>query len=510
MAKKATKKKKAPKKAVKKSAAKKKSKAQTPLKDRDDLETPTKAARNTWAEIAAAESDQSWLSEQVSMEVSRYPRIFTGLVDVDTLFAPTVGSRIEVAGPAHTAKSTTIYMMIGTLLRTCRRCCTFAVEWLDEETGEIIETCRCGANEFMEGALIDIEEASDPVWLDIWRCRTGHSFREKIHGSGAFKVLESEKQRRLHILRPISGGPMYTFLQKAIAKGAVDFVAIDAINSVMSDEALAKDAGKKNVADRAKMNWDGLRRLCSAQNEHSNRFGGRATVIWSNHLIANIGGWEKETEAGGGGAKIMPDQKMRYLFSKVNEGKKKDLPFHAYRETFFNVTKNRAGFIGGGSGSFKLFLNEVKHNRVTYWPGDTDDPERMLNLLRDLGLFENKKSKYLVLGREFKKVQEIKDFLSREDIQMECRFWLGALRMPTIARAHLRFEDYCYSPFESARRAYERTAEEIEKKIPGLNVGAALSTGGGSNSCGGKGAKKGSGKGKAKATDSSLEDVFDS
>ena len=498
-------------KAVKKSAAKKRSKAQTPLKDREDIEENAPAARNTWAEVAAAESDQSWLSEQVSMDASRYPRIFTGLIDVDTLFAPTIGSRIEIAGGAHMAKSTTIYMMLGTLLRTCRRCFTFAVAWVDEDTGEIIETCRCGANEFMEGALVDIEEASDPVWLDTWGCRTGHSFREKIHGSGAFHVLESEKQRRLHILRPISGGPMYTFLQKAIAKGAIDFVAIDAINSVMSDEALAKDAGKRNIGDRARMNWDGLRRLCSAQNEHLNRFGGRSTVIWANHLIVDVGSqWGGDTEAGGRGAKIMPDQKIRYVFSKTNEGKKKELDFHSYRETFFNVTKNRAGFVGGGSGSFKLFLNEVQHNRVTYMPGDTDDPERMLSLLRDLGLFENKKNKYTVLGREFKKVQEIKNFLSREDIQMECRFWLGALRMPTIARAHLRFEDYCYSPFESARRAYERTAEEIEKKIPGLNVGAALATSGGSGSRGGAGAKKGGRKGKAETSNSGLEDIFDS
>lgn len=504
------------KKAVKKSAAKKRSKASTPLKDRDDIETHAPTSRETWAEVAAAEADQSWLSEQVSMEVSRYPRIFTGLIDIDTLVAPTIGSRIEVAGPAHAGKSTTIYMMIGTLLRTCRRCCTFAVEWLDEETGEIIETCRCGANEPMEGALVDIEEASDPVWLDTWGCRTGHSFRQKTHGSGAFEVLESEKQRRLHVLRPISGGPMYTFLHKAIAKGAIDFVAIDAINSVMSDEALAKDAGKRSIGDRARMNWDGLRRLCSAQNEHSNKFGGRSTVIWSNHLIVDVSSqWGGDTEAGGRGAKIMPDQKIRYVYSKVNEGKKKDLPFHAYRETFFSSTKNRSGFVGGGSGSFKLFLNEVQHNRVTYWPGDTDDPERMLSLLRDLGLFENKKSKYRVLGREFKKVQEIKNFLSREDIQMECRFWLGALRMPTIARAHLRFEDYCYSPFESARRAYERTAEEIEKKIPGLNVGAAFSTGrsesddAGGKASGRKGSGKGSRKGKEETTNSGFEDVFE-
>jgi hypothetical protein len=151
----------------------------------------------------------------------------------------------------------------------------------------------------------------------------------------------------------------------------------------------------------------------------------------------------------------------------------------------------------------------VKHNRVEYGPGDTDDPDRMLGLLRDLGLFQSLKSKYRVLGREFKKVQDIKNFLNREDIKMECRFWLGALRMPTIARAHLRFEDYCYSPFESARRAYERTAEEIEKKIPGLNVGSALSASGGSKPSGGGGTRGGSGKKKAKATNSSLEDVFD-
>jgi len=500
------------KKAVKKSVAKKRAKARMPLKERDDIDVPAVVGRQTWTEVAAQESDQSWLSEMTAMEVSQYPRIFTGLVDVDTLFAPTIGARIEIAGDAHNGKSTMTYMMIGTLLRTCRRCFTFAVQWLDEETGEIIEQCRCGANDLMEGVLVDIERAGDPVWMDTWGCRTGHSFRKRLHGSGAFEVLESEKQRRLHIIHPISGGPMYTFLQKAVAKGAVDFVAIDSINSLISDEALGKDAGKRNVADRAKMNWDGLRRITSAQNEHQNRFGGRATVIWTNHMIANIGGWEKEVEAGGGGAKIFPDQKLRLIFSKVNEGKK-ELPFHAYRETFFNVTKNRSGFIGGGSGSFKLFLNEVQHNRVTYWPGDTDDPERMLSLLRDLGLFENLKNSYRVLGREFRKVQEIKDFLSREDIKMECRFWLGALRMPTIARAHLRFEDYCYSPFPNARRMYERTAEEIEKKIPGLNIGAALSTGEGSGKPGGKapgsgGSGQGRRKGKTKATDSPLEDVF--
>ena len=504
------------KKAVKKSAAKKKAKSRMPLKEREDIDAPVAAARNSWAEVAAAESDQSWLSEQVSMDAGQYQRIFTGLIDVDTLFAPTIGSRIEVAGDAHTAKSTTMYIMIGTLLRTCRRCFTLAVEWLDEDTGEVRETCRCGANEMMEGALIDIERACDPVWLDTWGCRTGHSFRERIHGSGAFKVLESEKQRRLHILHPISGGPMYTFIQKAVAKGAIDFVAIDAINSIISDEALGKDAGKRNIGDRARMNWDGLRRIVSAQNEHRNRFGGRATVLWANHLIADVGSqWGGDTEAGGRGAKILPDQKIRYVYSKVNEGKKKELAFHSYRETFFNVTKNRSGFIGGGSGSFKLFLNDVQHNKVTYRPGDTDDPERMLSLLRDLGLFASLKNKYRVLGREFKLVQDIKNFLNREDIKMECRFWLGALRMPTIARAHLRFEDYCYSPFESARRAYERTAEEIEKKIPGLNVGAALATGGSKpNDSGGKTHRVASTEHKleeveAKATNSSLEDVFD-
>jgi len=504
------------KKAVKKSAAKKRAKSRTPLKDRDDIETPAPAARTTWAEVAAAEADQSWLSEMTAMETARYPRIFTGLIDVDTLFAPTVGERIEIAGGAHNGKSTMSYIMIGTLLRTCRRCFTFSVEWLDEETGEIKETCRCGANDHMEGVLVDIERAADPVWLDTWGCRTGESFRKRLHGSGAFEVLESEKQRRLHIIYPISGGPMYTFLQKAVAQGAVDFVVIDSINSLMSDEALAKDAGRRNIGDRARMNWDGLRRITSAQNQHTNKFGGKATVVWTNHLIVDVGSqWGGDTEAGGRGAKIMPDQKIRFLFSKVNDGKKAELAYHSYRDTFFNVTKNRSGFIGGGSGSFRLFLNEVQHNRVTYWPGDTDDPERMLGLLRDLGLFESLKSKYRVLGREFKRVQEIKDFLNREDIKMECRFWLGAMRMPTIARAHLRFEDYCYSPFESTRRAYERTAEEIEKKIPGLNIGAALSTGEGPGEPGGKpsgsgGSRGGGRKGKEKATDSSLEDVFDS
>ena len=81
----------------------------------------------------------------------------------------------------------------------------------------------------------------------------------------------------------------------------------------------------------------------------------------------------------------------------------------------------------------------------------------------------------MVLGRTFKKVSEVKAFLSREDIKLECRFWLGLFMMSATARAHMRFEDYCYSPFKATRGFYEQTFEEVEKKIPGLSLGIDLS-----------------------------------
>jgi hypothetical protein len=198
-------------------------------------------------------------------------------------------------------------------------------------------------------------------------------------------------------------------------------------------------------------------------------------VIWTNHRIMDIGAKRpRRVEAGGGGPRIFADQRIQFTYTKKNQGKD-DLPFTAFIDTHFGVTKNKAGLPDGASGTFRLYTNSVEMNRIPFYPGDTDDAEKSYTVLKDLGLFEEKKSKYIVLGRTFKRVAEVKAFLSREDIKMECRFWLGIFMMSTTARAHLRFEDYCYSPFESTRRYYEQTFEEVEKKAPGLCLGVALS-----------------------------------
>ena len=464
------------KKATKKKAAKKKKKAacDTPLKERDDIVTK-KTARLSFEEVLAEDEFQSFTSDAAQMEVQRYPRIFTGLIEVDLFFCPTVGSCIEINGDQSQGKSTLSYVMAGTLLRTCRLCNTLAVEWVDEETGEVVETCRCGKNQFMTGVIADIERSCDPIWMDIWGCRLGTGFEEKTRRTGGFKVLVPKgRKANLHIVRPTAGGTLYTFLQRVLETGAKDFVIIDSMNSVISDEALGKSATIKSVADRARMNWDGLRRLAAAQLETENQFGTHPTVIWTNHRIANIGGRKSKVEAGGGGPKIFADQRIQFLWSNKNQGKD-DLPFTAYIDTHFSVTKNKAGLPDGADGSFRLYTNSVNMNRIPFYPGDTDDAEKSYVVLKDLGLFEEKKSKYIVLGRTFRKVSDVKAFLSREDIKIECRFWMGVFMMSTTARAHLRFEDYCYSPFASARRAYEQTFEEIEKKVPGLCLGVALS-----------------------------------
>lgn len=457
---------------AKRSKKPKKSKAETPLKDRSDVPDPLQpAARSNWTEVVAAEADQSWLREKDAFEKDRYPRIFTGLIDIDMQLAPAVQCLIELSGRAHLGKSTVGYKLCGALLRTCRKCNTFAAAWVDDDTGEVAEVCRCRKNAFMEGAIADIERAAEPVWLDLWGCRTGTGFRES--NFKGFKILDPDKQRRLHIVRPISGDAIFTFLSNAIRTGAIDFVLLDSLNDLVPTESLEKPVGGARVADRARMNWDGLRRMLSARNEHAAKFQAKATFIWTNHLISDIGGWGGEVEAGGGAPVIAADQKIRFTSGKVNEGKK-ELPFDSYRDTFFKVTKNRGGHASGGKGSFRLYINEVSHGRVVYYPGDSDDADRSLELLRAVGLFEQSKSKYRVLGREFSRVQDIKQFLSREDIGLEVRFWLKALGAPTIARAHFDMNDYLYSPFDSARRFHEITAEIVEKKMPGFSLGAAL------------------------------------
>ena len=456
--------------------AKKKSKRDQKLKDRKDLPAQGPAVRKSFAEVMAEEVDQSWILPVVEIEESKYPRIYTRLIDIDLFFAPAVGSRIEIAGPASNGKSTLCYIMVGTLLRTCKKCLTMAVDWVDDDTGEIQSVCKCRKNDLMEGVIADTEKsAGDAIWLNRWGCRVGTGFKTHTHPSGGFEILEPDEERpRLHILRPIVGGAMYAFLQKALSDGAVDFAVIDCLNSLLPGEVMDKEAGSRSPGANARMHWDGLRRMVSSQLAQLNRFKGQATIIWTNHLISNIGAqWDKETEAGGGAPKLESDQKLRLVYSKTNDGKK-ELEFDCYRDTYFRVTKGKKGAASGAEGSFRLYLNEVKHNNVICMPGDTDDPDKIYAFLTEIGLCEDKKSKYVVLGREFKRVQDVKAFLSREDIRMECRFWIGAIKMSTMGRAYLNYENYCYSPFESARRHYDAMLEILEKKIPGIRPGSAI------------------------------------
>lgn len=455
-------------------AKRKKAACDTPLKEREDVQAKVHA-RMSFEEVLAEEEHQSFTKSVSELEVYRYPRIFTGLMDVDILFCPAVGQCIEINGDQSQGKSTLVYIMTGTLLRTCRLCNTMAVAWVDDETGEVVETCRCGKNQLMTGVIADIEKSCDPIWMDIWGCRLGTGFEEKMHKTGGFKVLTPKDKKNLHIIRPKAGGLLYTFLQRVIETGAKDFIAIDSMNSVISDEALGKDAGARSVADRARMNWDGLRRLASAQLETENQWGTHPTVMWTNHRIMDIGAKHPHRiEAGGGGPKIFAAQRLQLTYTKKN-GDRDDLPFTAFIDTHFDVTKNKAGLPDGASGKFRLYTNTVSINKIPFYPGDSGDAEQMYTVLKELNLFAEQKAKYLVLGREFRRVSEVKAFLSREDIKMECRFWLGAFMMSATARAHLRFEDYCYSPFKSARRFYEQTYERISEKIDGLCLGVDLS-----------------------------------
>ena len=467
-------------KAAKKKAKKTKKKAacDTPLKDRDDVEAK-KSARLSFDEVLAEENFQSFTHSMSELEIHRYPRIFTGLLDVDLLFAPAIGACIEINGPASSGKSTTAHIMAGSLLRTCRLCNTLAVEWVNDDTGEVVELCRCGKNQGMSGVIADIERSCDPIWMDIWGNRLGTGFEEKMQKSGGFKVLvpKGAGRPKLHVIRPTAGGLMYTFLQRVLETGAKDFVIIDSMNSTITEEALGKAASQKSVADRARMNWDGLRRLSAAQLETENQWGTHPTVIWTNHQIANIGGRKSRVEAGGGGPKIFADQRIQFTWTEKNKGKRDPpLPFTAFIDTHFDVTKNKTGMPDGATGVFRLYTNSVSMNRIPFYPGDSGDAEQMYGVLKELSLFEERKSKYIVLGRTFRKVSDVKAFLSREDIKMECRFWLGLFMMSATARAHMRFEDYCYSPFASTRRFYEQTFEAVEKKIPGLSLGVDLAT----------------------------------
>lgn len=369
-------------------------------------------------------------------------RLHTGVVDLDVVLLPAVGSRICVAGDESTGKSLVSYIFEAAAHHTCRWCYTPIIDWTDPKTGEIKTTCQCGKNERMVVLRIETEDCFDPAWAAKWGVMIDDPSYEAKTG---FKMSKN-KQRNYWVAVPTKGDAAYRFADQAIRRGAVDLVTIDSI-AMMFDEGSTAEVAR--MGSHAKMTITGARLLERAQTESRINLGARTTCLWTTqYYLGQTRNSRQDPRVMVGG------KRMRYVHNQVIRLNSCKLERNVgvgdhgarYGDIFFEIIKQKED-TPRRKGHFRVYLDLYKTKFTVLGPGKTDEADRLLAYLTALGYFKREPDGYVCVGRKFQKVADIHRFLTAPDTNYMLRYLLLSERLSITAAEKLEENIYAYSPF---------------------------------------------------------------
>jgi RecA/RadA recombinase len=398
-----------------------------------------------------------------------FHRFYTGVIDMDLVFRPTIGKRHCFIGEESKGKTLLLHILEGAANRTCRRCFKPIIPWINDDTGEINSSCKCGKNDPLVVIHIDIEDSFDPWWAKAWGVNVGEDTQEKE----GYKFRKNENST-LFVVTPHDHEATFLFAEDAVKSGAADFVGIDSIALVVPKEDVERKGIIVGVEDgrvgsRARIVGQGLARLLRAQNHAKNIFGARPTVVWTNQYYAGPTQNPKQDprrQAGGLKQRYISDLTLRLKSATLDtQGSKLAKIGAKHIDIVFDTGKCKAAGTPGGGGRFRAYLDETITKYGPKTAGQTDEHDRLLIYLKDLGLFEEKGDHYSCLGRKFKKVKDLVTFLGRRDIGYLARYFIFSRLLPVSARAYLKREDYDYSPW-GHDIAFESIKEDGEDNVP--------------------------------------------
>lgn len=173
-------------------------------------------------------------------------------------------------------------------------------------------------------------------------------------------------------------------------------------------------------------------------------------MVWTNqYYMGPVRNPRQDPRRASGGLKAgyQVDQEIRVSAKAsrlAGEGIDKSIKFI---DVTFTSIKSKVAGTPGGVGKYRLILDRLKTKHGELHAGDSDEPDRLKAYLEQIGLFEETPSCYKCLGREFKKVSELRSFLGRRDIQFLARYPIFMQLMPETAKDHLEEAQFDYSPF---------------------------------------------------------------
>lgn len=449
------------KKAAKKAGKlKTKSAKHTPSVEVEQKAIRTPRDRKTVVEVLPSfvkKEDPRWVMSRDQLEHFAPARISSGLIDVDLVFRPAFGKRIQLIGERSVGKTVLTYILGGAAQRTCRHCWMPIIPWLNEKTGEIKDMCMCRANEPMVVVHVDVEDCFDPKWAMRWRVDLDTTPIEQA-GSVTYK----NRSETFWVVVPRVGNEALDFVDEMIRSGAADFVIIDSIALTAPAETLyAKDKegkttkvgiGLERMSPRARLLAQGITKLVNAMINAKLDYGARPTLLMTNqYYLGPTRNPKMDPRHPVGGKRVGYATDMEMTISAKQHagttqgGIEKVIQ---YLDVTFNVTKGKAAGPSGGVGHYRLYTDDVVTGRSVRRAGDTDEPERLVSYLQQLGLFDKGKSSFMCLGREFKRISDMRSFLSRPDIQYLARYPILSALVPATALDYLEEKFYAYSPFD--------------------------------------------------------------
>lgn len=419
-------------------------KAQDPVSLADGLKAGAEKVEDRYNEQIRATSAAKEFSKAL---------LFIGDVELDLNLRPSVGSRISVLGEQHMGKTATAYRLMAAQQRLCRQCMTPILPFVNFTTGETATTCRCGQKDPCRVVYFDMQTEFDPGWaktlgLDIG-AETTDGFVETVPG------LLVGPDARFAICRASTAEQVSTVAETLIEMGAADMIVIDSIASLVPNE---QKQGKAQPAARARAVSTMVGKLMSAQGAALIREGIAPTVVFTNEFRTNIQMMNPKADnreaAGGKAAKYFTMQEWR-LYSSYNEGLTDRTIEHKYADMRFTLTKDKLGGMTNRQANMRLFLKNTEKNRLTYMAGETDNPERLLEIMKDISdktgdlrWFEKKSGYVNVLGRRFKTAQGIKEYLRQPGIAYRLLLPIFVQLLPPSTLHHLDVDNFLYGPFD--------------------------------------------------------------
>lgn len=377
-------------------------------------------------------------------------RLYTGIVDLDIGLIPVIGRRHCIVGDENTGKTVTSYILEGAARRTCRQCFRPIIQWVHPVTGEIKERCKCGKNDSMVVLRVETEDRFDPAWAQVWGVPIGEI---EVDNQGEF-VLKKSKDNKYWVATPTEGDAAYIFAAEAVESGAVDYVSIDSI-AMLSPKAVIENENGDLLAEKlgsqAMMTNRGLRKILIAQVNARMKFGAKVTLVWTTQYY--IGPTKNQYQdpriaVGGTRTRFIEDCRMKIVSCHpekrdtegVNRGSR-------FANILFEVWKTK-GDIPHRRGEFRIYLDTMKGKHSIMHPGDTDEADRLLAYLTDLGHFTKEKDGYHCLGKVFKKVSDIRTFFLDPGNNYRIRYLILKEKLSATAQIYLRRDQYDYCPWK--------------------------------------------------------------